>query len=111
MSYSVGENVNGIVSGVTDYGAFVRLADGTGGMIHISKLSRGFVSNIHEFIKKGDEVTATVISEKDGKLALSLIGDEAQNKNPPDFESMLATFKSVSDEKMAKIQSRNKRKK
>lgn len=110
MSYSVGENVSGVVSGVTDYGAFVRLEDGTGGMIHISKLSRGFVSNIHEFIKKGDEVTATVISEKDGKLALSLIGEEL-NKPATDFESMLASFKSVSDEKMAKIQSRNKRKK
>ncbi len=107
MAYSVGESVSGVVSGVTDYGAFVRLEDGTGGMIHISKLSRGFVSDIHEYIKKGDEVTATVISTDRGKIALSLIMDTEEKQ---DFESMLASFKSISDEKIAGINSRNKKK-
>lgn len=111
MSYSVGELVCGEVCGVTDYGAFVCLADGRNGMIHISKLSTGYVSDIHSFIKKGDRVTATVISDKDGKIALSLIGDEEKpKKKPEDFEAMLSTFKTVSDEKIAKINSRAKKK-
>lgn len=111
MSYSIGESVKGIVSGVTDYGAFVRLEDGSNGMIHISKLSTSFVSDIRSFIKKGDEVEATVISNTEGKIALSLIADKPKNVNvPQDFETMLSSFKSVSDEKLAGINSRNKKK-
>lgn len=119
LAYSVGESVSGVVCGVTDYGAFVRLEDGTNGMIHISKLSLDFISDIRSFIKKGDAVTATVISSAEGKLALSLIGDKPnldvpkfsrKNAEDLDFESMLSSFKSISDEKLAKINSRNKKK-
>lgn len=116
MSYSLGESVVGTVSGVTDYGAFVRLPDGESGMIHISKLSPNFVSDIHNVIKKGDVVTATVISNSNGKLALSLIGDKPkkndrfETKQTPlnnDFEAMLSSFKSASEEKLARL-GRNK---
>lgn len=122
MSYSLGESVVGVVSGVTDYGAFVRLQDGESGMIHISKLSRDFVSDIRSVIKKGDTVTATVIGNSNGKIALSLIGD-AQKKpkrssrvetEGSDFETMLSSFKSASEEKLKhfnrnKDQNRRKR--
>lgn len=117
MSYAVGETVQGVVSGVTDYGAFVRLEDGSSGMIHISKLSRDYISDIRSFIKKGDAVTATVISDSDGRIALSLIGDTAKTredkrqKNAPlDFESMLSYYKSISEENIAGINSRAKKK-
>jgi len=120
MAYSVGESVKGTVSGVTDYGAFVRLEDGSTGMIHISKLSREFVSDIHSVIKKGDEVTATVIAVDDKKIALSLIGEMPKNAQPEqysfrpkkqatDFESMLSSFKSASDEKLAHFSKDKKR--
>ena len=112
MSYSVGESVTGTVSGVTDYGAFVRLPDGSTGMIHISKLSREYVSDIRSVIKKDDIVTATIISDKDGKIALSLIGDmpkrrekpyysESSDNNKNDFEAMLSSFKNASEEKLS----------
>lgn len=123
MAYSVGETVKGTVSGVTDYGAFVRLEDGSVGMIHISKLSREFVSDIRGFIKKGDAVEATVISSENEKLALSLIGDTTKKReknerdsirkkdDPTDFEAMLSSFKTASDEKLAGLnKSRKKRK-
>ncbi len=115
MAYSVGDTVVGTVSGVTDYGAFVRLEDGSIGMIHISKLSRDFISDIRTFIKKGDSVTATVISNENNKLALSLIGDTTkrkehnerhaprQERNSTDFETMLSSFKTASDEKLARL--------
>ena len=114
MSYSPGESVKGVVSGVIDYGAFVRLEDGSTGMIHISKLSRDFVNDIHSVIKKGDEVTATVLSSDNGKIALSLIGDapqrqERSRREPADFESMLSSFKSASDEKLATLNRDKKR--
>ena len=121
MAYSVGESVKGIVSGVMAYGAFVRLEDGSTGMIHISKLSREYVSDINAVIKKGDEVTATVISVENGKIALSLIGEAPKKRSfddynrprreePKDFESMLSAFKSASDEKLAGL-NRSERKK
>ena len=116
MSYSVGEAVSGVVCGVTDYGAFVRLEDGSNGMIHISKISSGFVSDIRSVIKKGEKVTATVISTNDGKIALSLIGDSPravkQNRKScsDDFESMLSAFKTASDERLAGMSSRDKKK-
>ena len=120
MSYSLGERVTGVVSGVTDYGAFVRLPDGSTGMIHISKLSYDYISDIRKVIKRDDVVTATVISVSDGKIALSLIADSPKPTRPSrqfseasDFESMLSSFKSASDEKLASLNrsSRDKRKK
>ena len=112
MAYSVGESVVGTVTGVTAYGAFIRLSDGSIGMIHISKLSRDFVSDIHSVIKKDDVVTATVIANDSGRIALSLVGDQPKkisskfrenraNGEKTDFESMLSSFKSASDEKLA----------
>lgn len=110
MSYSIGESVRGTVSGVTDYGAFVRLADGAVGMIHISKLSTSFVSDIHSVVKVGDELEATVISVDDNRIALSLIANCDNNQKakpkkvpPDDFESMLQSFKAESDKKLASI--------
>ncbi len=115
MAYSVGESVTGVVSGVTDYGAFVRLEDGSTGMIHISKLSEGFVSDIHSVIKKGDSVTATVISCENGKIALSCIAERPKRRErvreSTDFESMLSSFKSASDERLSQLNRDRKRKK
>jgi S1 RNA binding domain protein len=110
MEYKVGQSVFGTVSGVTDYGAFVQLEDGSVGMIHISKLSNSFVSDIRAFIKKGESVTATVISTDNGKLALSLIENTRVSKRQ-DFESMLSSFKSASDEKLSTLNRDRKRRK
>ena len=99
MSYSLGERVTGVVSSVADYGAFVRLPNGSTGMIHISKLSHDYISDIRSVIKRDDVVTATVISVSDGKIALSLIADSPKPTRPSrqsfetsDFESMLSSI-------------------
>lgn len=120
MAYKVGESVEGTVSGVTDYGAFVKLDDGSVGMIHISKLTREFVSDIHSVIKRDDKVVATVISTENGRIALSLIGNGEESKRRDravrqrgekrtDFESMLSSFKTASDEKLSSLNRDRKR--
>lgn len=73
MALSVGNIINGKVTGITNFGAFVETEDGSRGMIHISEISRSYVENIKSVLKVGQPVTAKVISiSGDGKIALSM---------------------------------------
>ena len=105
---NIGDSVTGTVSGVTSFGAFVKLNSGETGLIHISKLSRGFVRDVQSVLSVGDEVTATVIAVNGEKIALSLIADDGspQKQKKGDFESMLSLFKSQSSERLSGIESR-----
>ena len=73
MALSVGAIVNGKVTGITNFGAFVETEDGSRGMIHISEVSRSYVEDIKSVLKVGQAVKVKVISvADDGKVALSL---------------------------------------
>lgn len=71
------------VSGITDYGVFVKLDEGYSGLIHISELSEKFVSNIERLYIKGDIIEAKVIEvDKDKKqVKLSLKDNELLNNS------------------------------
>ena len=64
--------VEGKVSGITKFGAFIDLQNGQTGLVHISEVSRSFVSDINDLLKIGDTVTAKVISVNNGKISLSI---------------------------------------
>jgi S1 RNA binding domain protein len=69
---NVNDIVEGKVTGITAFGAFVQIQDGTTGLIHISEISTGYVSDINDYLKVGQTVKAVALSvEKDGKLSLS----------------------------------------
>ncbi|MFB6212559.1 MAG: S1 RNA-binding domain-containing protein [Candidatus Magasanikbacteria bacterium] len=72
--YEEGQVVKGTVSGIADFGAFVKIEDGPGmeGLIHVSELSHKMVDNPKDIIEVGDEVEAKIIEIKDGKISLSL---------------------------------------
>ncbi len=72
MSVEVGTILEGKVSGISKFGAFVDLPDGTTGMVHISEVSRTYVSEIKDFLKVGDEVKVKVLKSENGKTALSI---------------------------------------
>ena len=73
MALSVGAIVNGKITGITGFGAFVETEDGSRGMIHISEISHSYVENIKSVLKVGQAVTVKVLSvSDDGKVALSL---------------------------------------
>ena len=73
MSVSVGEIVEGTVSDIMNYGAFVKLNDGKTGLVHISEVSKDFVKDIHSVLNEGDLVKAKVLSiDEKGKIALSI---------------------------------------
>ena len=54
----IGSIVEGKVSGLTSFGAFVSLPDGKSGMVHISEVSTAFVKEIGDVLQVGQDVTA-----------------------------------------------------
>jgi S1 RNA binding domain protein len=73
MSIEVGNVMEGTVTGITDFGAFVELEGGNTGLVHISEVADTYVKDINKFLKKGEEVKVKVISVDDeGKIGLSI---------------------------------------
>ncbi|OEH92643.1 S1 domain-containing RNA-binding protein [Bacillus solimangrovi] len=73
MSIEVGSKLQGKVTGITKFGAFVELPGGSTGLVHISEVDDNYVKDINEFLNVGDEVLVKVINvEKDGKIGLSI---------------------------------------
>lgn len=82
MALEVGVIVEGKVSGITKFGAFVDLPDGSTGMVHISEVAPTFVSEIKDFVKEGQEVKVKVVSlGENGKISLSM-KQALENKKP-----------------------------
>ena len=74
MEYKVGQIVEGKVTGLQPYGAFVAIDKNLSGLIHISEISDGFVKNIHSFVEVGQVVRIKIIDldEKSHQAKLSL---------------------------------------
>lgn len=70
--YEIGDEVDGLVTGVVDFGVFVKLEEGLEGLIHISEIDWGLVDDPRNFVKVGQKITAKIIEIKDGKISLSL---------------------------------------
>ncbi|MCH2400329.1 MAG: polyribonucleotide nucleotidyltransferase [Pirellulales bacterium] len=61
-SVQVGKVYDGRVTSIKDFGAFVEILPGRDGLCHISELSTGFVDNVNDFCKMGDEMPVMVIA-------------------------------------------------
>lgn len=61
MQYRIGQTVEGKVTGIQPYGAFVMLDRHTSGLIHISEISDGYVRDISRYVRIGDNVTVKII--------------------------------------------------
>ena len=128
MLLEVGKTVEGKVSGITPFGAFIDLGEGKTGLVHISEVALEYVKDINNHLKENDEVTVKVISiDSKGKISLSIkqaLLDkkkaEAKNRSsrpedidwykkaadsdaPPSFEELMNKFKQSSDERMHDI--------
>lgn len=77
--YAVGQIVEGDVTGIVDFGAFMKLEDGLEGLIHISEMDWGLVEDPRKFFKVGEHVKAQIIEIKDNKVSLSV---KALKENP-----------------------------
>ncbi|WP_300408963.1 S1 RNA-binding domain-containing protein [Lagierella sp.] len=124
MSISVGQILEGKVTGITKFGAFVSFPEGENGLVHISEISDEYVEKIEDFLKKDDIVKVKVLSIKDGKVSLSIKQAKKKSSKPEEiqwdnssadkdlsFEDKMSKFLKESNEKYVEMRTRdNKRK-
>ncbi len=91
--YRIGQVVEGTVSGLQRYGAFILLDEETQGLVHISEITNGFVKEITDFLQVGDAVKVRVISisSDDGKIALSLREESPDGREREDLRRISRT--------------------
>lgn len=128
MQVEVGAILEGTVTGITKFGAFVELPDKKTGMVHISEVASTYVKEIRDFITEGQQVKVKVLGiSEDGKISLSMkkAAPPAPRTSAPrrqtfsgrpdtvewnssaprseSFEDMMSRFKAASDEKFSDI--------
>ncbi len=73
MDLAVGQVLEGTVTGITKFGAFVSLEGGKSGLVHISEVANAYVSDVHDHVQIGQKVKVKVLSLGDaGKINLSI---------------------------------------
>jgi small subunit ribosomal protein S1 len=71
-NFKVGDLVEGKITGVVDFGAFVEFGENLEGLIHISELAWQRIDDPKQIVKVGDKVKAKIIAIEDSKISLSL---------------------------------------
>lgn len=128
MPVLVGSVVEGVVTGITNFGAFIQLPEGKTGLVHISEISHDYVSKVSDYLKKDQRVKVKVISINDeGKVSLSIRQAEPKKsavKKPAEidwtktddkvkglsFEDKLSKFLKDSGEKQDQLKRKDSRK-
>lgn len=77
--YAVGDEVGGEVTGMVDFGVFVKIEEGLEGLVHISEIDWALVEDPKILFKIGDKVKVKIIEIKEGKISLSI---KALKPNP-----------------------------
>ncbi|AKL93637.1 RNA binding S1 domain containing protein [Clostridium aceticum] len=126
MLVEEGKIIEGTVSGITNFGAFIDLGEGKTGLVHISEVADDYVKNIHDYLKDKQKVKVKVLSiGKDGKISLSIRQAAAQNKKsvrPAEvdwsikeddstrmtFDDKISRFMKDSEEKMQVLKAKTK---
>ena len=72
MVPQVGSILEGKVSSITNFGAFIALEGGGSGLVHISEIANTYVNDVHDFLEVGQAVKVLVLSAENGKVNLSI---------------------------------------
>ncbi len=79
--YKIGQVVQGTITGIKPYGAFVKVDDDTSGLIHISEVSEYYVNDVSYYFRKGEKLVVKIIDiDKYGQLRLSLKAIQTNRK-------------------------------
>jgi S1 RNA binding domain protein len=106
MPLEVGSIVEGVVTGITHFGAFVTLPTGQTGLVHISEVADTYVRDIKDFLKENDHIKVKVLSvDPRGKIGLSI--RQVDPRSGPNrrtsrktFEDKLNRFMKDSEERL-----------
>lgn len=73
MALEIGSIVEGKVTGIMNFGAFVALPGGKSGLVHISEITKDFVKDVHDHLQQGQIVKVKILNiAEDGKINLSI---------------------------------------
>ncbi|SKC91146.1 S1 RNA-binding domain-containing protein [Maledivibacter halophilus] len=73
MPLEIGKVVEGTVTGITNFGAFIQLPDGSTGLCHISEIADEYVKNVKDYLKEKQVVKVKIIEMSgNGKVSLSI---------------------------------------
>jgi len=72
MELTVGTVLEGKVKSITNFGAFIQLAENKTGMVHISEVANAYVSDIRQHLTEGQDVKVMIIGNENGKINLSI---------------------------------------
>ncbi|UMZ75283.1 S1 RNA-binding domain-containing protein [Natranaerofaba carboxydovora] len=103
MTLKVGGVVEGVVKGITNFGAFVELPGGQTGLVHISEVADTYVKDIRKYLNEEDKVRVKVLSIDGKKIGLSIRKVKENKEKLVSFEDKLAKFLKESDEKQKDI--------
>ncbi len=129
MAVEIGSVLEGKVTGVKKFGAFVALPEGNMGMVHISEVSSQYIENLTDVLSEGQSVKVKVIGLDNGKIALSIKRTENEvraqvapkrtkrsdpgrvwqpkvatsSQNEMSFEEKMSQFKTRSEEKISDL--------
>lgn len=83
MAIEVGSVLEGTVTGITKFGAFVDLGEKQNGLVHISEVANEYVEDINDFLKVNDTVKVKVLGvDEKGKISLSIKQTQAKAERP-----------------------------
>lgn len=119
MAIEVGSVLEGKVTGITNFGAFVELDGGVTGLVHISEVADAYVKDIKDYLQMDQMVKVKVINVSNGKVGLSIkqvnsdgVRDSRPNRRPGGrssgrsrggFEDKLSRFLKDSDERLSSL--------
>ena len=124
MELNVGSIVDGKVTGITKFGAFVSLPEGRSGLVHISEIAYAYVNEVSDYLSVGQEVKVRIVGIDDnGRINLSIkkaqdppprpqsrrpapapaAGAPAARSGPSSFEDKLKQFMQDSDSKLSGV--------
>jgi len=117
MDFEVGAVLAGKITGITKFGAFVTIAPGKSGLVHISEIASTYVSDVRNHLSEGQEVMVKIIGvDQTGRMNLSIKAaasgtmpeprrqPQPKQQEPapePSFEDKLKRFMQDSDSKMS----------
>lgn len=108
MTVAIGSVIEGVVTGITNFGAFIELPDKTTGLVHISEVADAYVKDVKDYLKELDRVKVKVINIDDkGKIGLSIkqanptFRNQSRDRRPPSvsFEDKMTKFLKDSEER------------